>query len=66
MFVCRQNGVCEDYIGSVYVGGFCGLSESKLGVFGKLSPVSFLVVCECSSVLLQFVVMSYVDCGDAG
>ena len=39
-------------------------SESEICVFGKLSPVGFLVVCECSSVLLQCVVMSYVDCGD--
>ena len=66
MFVCHQNDVCEDYIGSIYVGGYCGLSESELCVFGKLCPVGFLVVCECSSVLLQSVVMSYVDCGDDG
>ena len=61
-----QNYVCEDFIGSVYVVGFYGLSESKLCVLGKLCPVGFLVVCECSSVLLQSVVMSYVDCGDDG
>ena len=48
----------------MYVGGYCGLSESELCVFGKLCPVDFLVVCECSSVLLQSIVMSYVDCGD--
>ena len=66
MSVCHQNDVCEDSIGSVYVGGYCGLSESELCVFGKLCPVGFLVVCECSSALLQFVVMSYVDCGDDG
>ena len=29
-----------------------GLSESGLGVFRKLCPVSFLVVGECPSVLL--------------
>ena len=66
MFVCHQNDVCEDSIGSVYVGGYCGLSESELCVFGKLCPVGFLVVCECSLVLLQPVVMSSVDCGDDG
>ena len=65
MFVCHQNDVCEDS-GSVSVGGYCGLSESKLCVFGKLCPVGFLVVGECSPVLLQPVVMSYVDCGDDG
>ena len=34
--VCHQNVVCEDSIGSVYVSGYCGLSESELCVFGKL------------------------------
>ena len=52
MFVCHQNY----YIGSVYVGA--------KAVFCKLCPVGFLVVYECSSVLLQSIVMSYVDCGD--
>ena len=64
VFVCHQNDVCEDFIGSVYVGGYCGLSESELCVFGKLCPVGFPVVCECLSVLLQSIVMSYVNCGD--
>ena len=64
MFVCLQNNVCEDSIGSVHVGGYCGLSKSELCVFSKLRPVGFLVVCVCSSVLLQSVVMSHVDCGD--
>ena len=45
MFVCHQNDVCEDSIGSVYVVGYCGLSESELCVFSKLCPVIFLVVC---------------------
>ena len=30
MIVCHQDDVCENYIGSVYVGGDCGLSESGL------------------------------------
>ena len=42
VFVCHQNDICENYIGSVYVGGYCGLSESGLCVFGKLCPVGFL------------------------
>ena len=66
MFVCHQNYDCEDSIGSVYIGGYCGLSGNGLWVFGKLCPVGFLVVCECASVLLQSVVMSYVNCGDDG
>ena len=52
MFDCNQNDVCEDYIGSMYVSGYCGLSESELLVFGKLCPVDFLVVFQCSSGLL--------------
>ena len=63
--VCHHNDVCEDSIGSVYV-GYCGLSGSELCVFGKLCPVGFLVVGECSSVMLHSIVMSYVDCGDDG
>ena len=63
MSVCHHNDVLEDYIGGVYVGGYGGLSESELCVFGKLCPVVFLVVCECSSVLLQSIVMLYVDDG---
>ena len=61
-FVCYRNNVCGNSIGSVYV----GLSESGLCVLGKLCPVSFLVVCKWSSVLLQSIVMSYVDCGNDG
>ena len=37
VFVSHQDDVCENYIGSVYVGGYCGLSESVLGVFSRLS-----------------------------
>ena len=38
------------------------------GLSSKLCPVGILVVCKCSSVLLQStrIVMSYVDCGDDG
>ena len=61
---CHQDVDCETSIGSMYVGGYCGLSKSGLCVLGKLCQVSFLVVCKCSLVLLQSVVMSYVDCGD--
>ena len=61
MFVRHPNDVCEDSIGRVYVGGYCGLSESEHCVFSKLCPVGFLVVCEYSSVLLRSAVMWYVD-----
>ena len=58
VFICPQIDVCENYIGvgSIYVDGYYGLSESRLCVFGKLCPVIFLVVCKCSSVLLQSIV----------
>ena len=49
VLVCHQHDVCENSVGSVYIGG---LSESGLCVFRKLCPVSFFVVGECLSVLL--------------
>ena len=52
VLVCHQYDVCENYVGSVYIGGYGGLSESGLGVFRKLCPVSFLVVGKCPSGLL--------------
>ena len=51
MLVCYQY-VCKKYVGSVYVGGYGGLSESGLCAFRELCPVSFLVVGESPSVLL--------------
>ena len=66
VFVCHKDDVCENSIDSVHVGGYCGPSESELCVFGQLCPVGFLVVCKYSSILLQSVVMSYVDCDDDG
>ena len=52
MLVCHQYNACENYVGSVYIGGYGGLSENGLRVFGELYPVSFLVAGECLSVLL--------------
>ena len=49
VFVCHQYDVWENFVGSVYIGGYGGLSESGLR---ELCPVSFLVVGECPSVLL--------------
>ena len=66
MFVCHQYDVCKNSVCSVYVGGYGGPSESRLCVFRKLCPVSFLVVGESPSVLLYAVVKSYVNCGDDG
>ena len=52
VFVCHQYDVCENSVGSVYVGGYGGLSESRLCVFCKLCPVCFHVVGKGQSVLL--------------
>ena len=52
VLVCHQYDVCTNYVGSVYVGGYGGLSESGLSVFCKLCPVGYLVVCESQSGLL--------------
>ena len=64
VLVCH--GVCENSVGSVYIGGNCGLSKIGLCVFRELCPISFHVVGECPSVWLQSVVMSCVNCGDDG
>ena len=48
----HQYDIYENYVGSVYIGGYGGLSESGICGFRKLCPVSFLVVGECLSVLL--------------
>ena len=52
VIVCHQYDVCENSVGSVYVGGYGGLRESGLCVFYKLCPVCFLVVGKGPSVLL--------------
>ena len=49
VLVCHQYDVCKNYVGSVYVGGYGGLSESGLCIFRELCPVSFLVVGESPS-----------------
>ena len=46
LLVCHQYDVCKNYVASVYVGGYGGLSESGLCVFRELCPGSFLVVGE--------------------
>ena len=51
LLVCHQY-VCENSVGSVYVGGYGGLSKSGLCVFCKLCPVCFLLVGKGPSVLL--------------
>ena len=50
VLVCHQYDICKNYAGSVYVGGYGGLSESGC-VFREFCPVCFLVVGESPSVL---------------
>ena len=50
--VCHRYDVCKNYVGSVYVGEYGGLSESSICVFHELCPVGFLVVGESLSLLL--------------
>ena len=52
VLVCHQYDICENYVGSVYIGGYGGLTESRLCVFRELCQVSFLVVGECPSLVL--------------
>ena len=52
VLVCHQYDVCTNYVGSVCIGGYGGLSESGLCVFRELFPVRFIVVGERPSVLL--------------
>ena len=44
--VSAISDVCEKSVGSVYIGGYGGLSGSGHCVFRELCPVSFLVVGE--------------------
>ena len=50
VLVCHHYDDCKKNVGSMYVGGYGGLSESGLCVFRELCPVSFLVVGEGPSV----------------
>ena len=49
VLVCHQYDVYKNYVGSVYVSGYGGLSEN---VFRELCAVDFVVVGETPSVLL--------------
>ena len=66
VLVCHHYDVCKNYVGSVYVAGYGGMSENEPCVFCEVCRVSFLVVGESPSVLLLFVVMSYVNCVNDG
>ena len=51
VLVCHQYDVCKKYVGSVYLGGYGGLSESGPRVLPKLCPISFPAVGESPSIL---------------
>ena len=52
MFICHQDNVFENDLGSVYAGVYYSLSKIELGVFSKLYLVGFIVICKSSSGLL--------------
>ena len=52
VLVWHQYDVCKHSVGSVYVGGYGGLSESELCLFREMCPIRFLVVGESPSILL--------------
>ena len=52
VLVCHQYDGCKNYVDSVYVDEYDGLSESGLCVFRELCPVCFHEVGESPSVLL--------------
>ena len=47
VLVCHQYDVCENSVGSVYVGGYGSLSESGLFVVRKLSLLSAQYLVHC-------------------
>ena len=63
MIVCHQYDRCKNDVGSVYVGGYDGLSKNGFCVFRELCPVGFLVVGESP---LCLVCSHVVCCGDDG
>ena len=63
LLVCHQYDVCENSVGSVYIGGYGGLSESGLCVFRKLCSFSFFVVMMGSGLMIVRVELSTMsDC----
>ena len=52
MLVCHQYDGYTNYICSVYIDGYCSLSEHAICVLRELCPVCFLVVGEGPSALL--------------
>ena len=66
MFVCVEDDLCENGVCSVYVWWRLNVREISLGVCSEQCPVCFPIVCECVSVLVQFVFGACVDCCDYG
>ena len=54
---CHQDDVCKHYIGSLYVGGYGGLSKNGPCSFHKLYQNYFLVVDKCSGVTCMLIVV---------
>ena len=52
MFVCVENGVCDDGVCSVIICWWLNVRGSILNVCSELCYVCFLIVSACVSVLL--------------
>ena len=51
VFVCVEYGLCECFVGSVYVRYVVSFCQCVFNVFGEAVPVRFFVVCVAVSVL---------------
>lgn len=61
MFISLEYGVSEEFICEVDIVWESCLGEGIFYFFGKFFPISFVVVCEGSVVLVEFEVVVGVD-----
>ena len=57
VLVCHQYDVCENYVGSVYIGGYGSLSERGLGGWGGLMSVFFILMASSGSCVLIIIII---------
>ena len=62
VFVCHQYDVCENSVGSVYIGGYGGLSEIGLCVFHELCLVKIFGVFVYSVMWSELLMTSAISC----
>ena len=65
VLVCHQYDVCKNYVGSVYLGGYCGRSViwSELWMTSAISCPLWLSVYECQRVECAFTPLMRTECG---